>query len=517
LYLAPGTLLDKGKEQELHPARFTNDELPRFSYEFDSLTFVCYIRGEFFHPEFNKFFQVHDDCGVIQDQVFSRAQKLFLAFFSLAAGLFPEFQGAATGLATQVSFRSRDSLASAKNTKVAPAALAKYRLAESLLQQGKPTEAAEALDAAIQLQTDFVEAHFALGVILARQGEKSYGAAIDHFLEVIRLDPKHVDARVNLSNLLEQDGEFEAAAAAMKEAVALADGQANLYVMLGRRQGQAEKYREAIESFHRALKLDPQVPGAHYGLAMTLRSQGDLSAAQSEFELALKLNPDDALAHYQLGRFLIQQKRPVEASHHLQEAVRLKPELADAYAKLGVLYRSLNKNDEAEKALRTAVRLNPKLGKAQYGLAQLLQAKGETEEAQKLFEQVREAKASSSALNQASTLNLRGVTLMKAGRLDEALGNFRNALKLDPSLASASYNQGLVLAQQGKTTEAIECFRTAIRLRPGFALAHYGLGLALHLAGDPAAEEQLRKAELMKGFMPLKGDRNRTVTLEDPD
>jgi hypothetical protein len=74
-----------------------------------------------------------------------------------------------------------------------------------------------------------------------------------------------------------------------------------------------------------------------------------------------------------------------------------------------------------------------------------------------------------------------------------------------------------VLAQQGKTTEAIECFRTAIRLRPGFALAHYGLGLALHLAGDPAAEEQLRKAELMKGFMPLKGDRNRTVTLEDPD
>jgi tetratricopeptide (TPR) repeat protein len=250
---------------------------------------------------------------------------------------------------------------------------------------------------------------------------------------------------------------------------------------------------------------------------MTLRSLGDLGAAQSEFELALKLNPDDALAHYQLGRFMIQQKRPVEAAHHLQEAIRLKPELADAYAKLGLLYRSLKKNDEAEKAFRTAVRLNPNLEKAQYGLAQLLQAKGETEEAQKLFDQVQQAKASSSALNQASTLNLRGVTLMKAGRLDEALGNFRNALKLDPSLASASYNQGLVLAQQGKTTEAIECFRTAIRLRPGFALAHYGLGLALHLAGDPAAEEQLRKAELMKGFMPLKGDRNRTVPPEDPD
>ena len=413
--------------------------------------------------------------------------------------------------------RSGGSAASARKTQVNPEAVAKYRSAESLLQQDKPAEAAEALNAAIQLQPAFVEAHFALGVILARQGEASYAAAIDHFLEVVRLDPKHVDARINLSNLLEQDGEFEAAATAMKDAVALRDGQANLYVMLGRKQDQAEKYREAIESFQQALKLDPQVPGAHYGLALTQVALGDFSAAQSEFEVALKLNPDDALAHYQLGRFLIQQKRPAEAAHHLQEAIRLKPDLADAYAKLGVLYRSLNKNDEAEKALRTAVRLNPKLGKAQYALAQLLQAKGETEEAQKLFEQVREAKASSSALNQASTLNLRGVTLMKAGRLDEALGNFRNALKLDPSLASASYNQGLVLAQQGKTTEAIECFRAAIRLRPGFALAHYGLGLVLQLAGDPSAEEQLRKAELMKDLMPLKGNINRTVPPEDPD
>jgi tetratricopeptide (TPR) repeat protein len=74
-----------------------------------------------------------------------------------------------------------------------------------------------------------------------------------------------------------------------------------------------------------------------------------------------------------------------------------------------------------------------------------------------------------------------------------------------------------VLAQQGKTTEAIECFRAAIRLRPGFALAHYGLGLVLQLAGDPSAEEQLRKAELMKDLMPLKGNINRTVPPEDPD
>jgi hypothetical protein len=39
----------------------------------------------------------------------------------------------------------------------------------------------------------------------------------------------------------------------------------------------------------------------------------------------------------------------------------------------------------------------------------------------------------------------------------------------------------------------------------------------LQLAGDPSAEEQLRKAELMKDLMPLKGNINRTVPPEDPD
>jgi tetratricopeptide (TPR) repeat protein len=406
---------------------------------------------------------------------------------------------------------------SARKSEASPAALGKYRLAESLVKEGKIAEAIHALQAAIQLESNFIEAHFVLGVLLAREGRPSYGAAIDQFLEVLRLDPKHVDARINLSNMLEQEEDFEGAASALKEALGMAGERADLYVMLGQKQAAAERYREAVSSFHRALELDPRVPGAHYGLAMTLRSLGDLAAAQSEFESALKLNPDDALAHYQLGRFLIQQKDVVGAAHHLEESVRLKPELADAYAKLGILYRSLGKNEEAEKAYRTAVRLNPQLEKACYGLAQLLQAEGKTEEAQKVFEQVRQLKASSSSLAEASSLNAAGVVRMNAGELNEALEKFRAALALDPTYAAAAYNQGLVLARQEKTAEAIESFKTAIRLRPGFVLAHYGLGLALRLAGDPAADEQLRKAQLMRKLAPQVGNINRTTKSEDPD
>jgi tetratricopeptide (TPR) repeat protein len=404
-----------------------------------------------------------------------------------------------------------------KETDAHSAALAKYRLAESLEQQGKIAEAIEALRESIQLSPAFTEAHFVLGVLLARQGNEHYAAAVDEFLAVLRLDPRHIDARINLSSVLEQEGDFVAAASALKEALSIAGDRADLYVMLGQKQGGAEQYQDSIKSFRKALELDPKIPGAHYGLAMTLRSLGDLAAAQAEFEEALKLNPNDALAHYQLGRFLIQQKQPTEAAHHLEEAVRLDPQLADAYAKLGILYRSVGKNDEAEKAYRTAVRLNPKLEKACYGLAQLLQAEGKTEEAQKVFEQVRQLKAGSNALAEASSLNAAGVARMNAGELDEALEKFRAARTLYPTYAAAAYNQALVLARQEKTSEAIQCFKTAIQLQPGFVLAHYGLGLALRLAGDPSADEQLRKAQLMKKLVPQVGNINKSPHAEDPD
>src|SRR5262245_32201103 len=113
-----------------------------------------------------------------------------------------------------------------------PLAAAKCRSAESLFQQGRTAEAISALNTALQLQPDSIEAHFLLGVISARQGKENYAVALDHFLEVLRLDPQHLDARINLSNLLEQEGDPEGAVAALKEAISLASGRADLYVML---------------------------------------------------------------------------------------------------------------------------------------------------------------------------------------------------------------------------------------------------------------------------------------------
>jgi tetratricopeptide (TPR) repeat protein len=272
------------------------------------------------------------------------------------------------------------------------AAADKYQLAKTLEGKGKNVEAIETLRAAIQLPPDFTEAHFSLGVLLARQGEEQYGVALDEFIEVLRLDPKHADARINLSNLFEQGGNLEAALGQIHEALRVIGATAELYTLLGEKQVRARRYSEAIRSFHNALKLDARSSAAHYGLGMALRSLGSLSEARSEFEATLDLDAGDPYAHYQLGRLLVKDEEVQQALSHLRESIRLKPTLSEPWAELGVLYRRLNRPEEAEQAFRKALESSPDQEKACYALAQLLQTEGKNAEAKEFFERVEQIK-----------------------------------------------------------------------------------------------------------------------------
>jgi tetratricopeptide (TPR) repeat protein len=87
------------------------------------------------------------------------------------------------------------------------------------------------------------------------------------------------------------------------------------------------------------------------------------------------------------------------------------------------------------------------------------------------------------------------MALREKGRSQEALGHFREAVRLEPGLAIAHYNLGRALKQQGQLDEAVRHYRRAIALDPGLAAAHNGLGSALGSQGRlPDAVRQFREA-----------------------
>ena len=70
------------------------------------------------------------------------------------------------------------------------------------------------------------------------------------------------------------------------------------------------------------------------------------------------------------------------------------------------------------------------------------------------------------------------VFIMK-GQTDEAIGEYRESLRLKPDYPQAHDNLGNAFLIKGRTDEAISQFREAIRVKPDYADAHNNLGAAL--------------------------------------
>jgi tetratricopeptide (TPR) repeat protein/glycosyltransferase involved in cell wall biosynthesis len=77
-----------------------------------------------------------------------------------------------------------------------------------------------------------------------------------------------------------------------------------------------------------------------------------------------------------------------------------------------------------------------------------------------------------------------------AGRAEDAVAAYREALAIDPTLAPAMNNLGALVASMGRGDEALELFRAAVAAEPTYAEARNNLGIALARTGhhDQAIE-----------------------------
>jgi tetratricopeptide (TPR) repeat protein/serine/threonine protein kinase len=172
---------------------------------------------------------------------------------------------------------------------------------------------------------------------------------------------------------------------------------------------------------------------------------------------------------------------------------------------LGMAFRSEEERGQGEAFLREAQRRYPNDFRLNDDLREFLSAmpspQGE--------EAIRFA-AVTVALRPGSPgarLNL-GLELVKKGRLDEAIAEYKEAIRLKKDYAMAHNNLGNALYNKGRLDEAIAQFREAIRLKKDYTMAHGNLGYALRVKGllDEAIAECREAIRLNKDLPGAHGN-----------
>lgn len=97
-------------------------------------------------------------------------------------------------------------------------------------------------------------------------------------------------------------------------------------------------------------------------------------------------------------------------------------------------------------------------------------------------------------ISQSDEHNARGIDLADRGWLDEAVSEFRKAIRLDPQSAHAHDNLGTVLAEKGQLLEALFEYVEAVKADPDSPTAHHYLASFLAGQGHDLAVQQYRKA-----------------------
>lgn len=306
-------------------------------------------------------------------------------------------------------------------------------------------------------------------------------------------------------------------------------------------------HREAIDEFRRAASTDPLVTGPtaqrpSISAAIALLRQGrfrdarglleqsdalrdwsearrihaliywaesDYDRSIEQLEAAIALNPADERSRLALSRVLSSAGRVADAERALQETIRVLPSSARAHWWLATTYERVNRFDDArreyERAAAGAVagrsHLYGAIGRLASGAADLAGTVDAFSRA------VRDDPD-----NPAWHRLLAGA-LLHHDRADDAIAEFRAALRIDPQDREALFGLGRIYLDTGRNQEAVQALRRATELKADAADALYALATALTRSGNN--EEAARYFERVEQVQrQALTDRRRALSLD---
>jgi tetratricopeptide (TPR) repeat protein len=264
-------------------------------------------------------------------------------------------------------------------------------------------------------------------------------------------------------------GDSEGAMALYKAAIAENPSLRMAHGRLGDLYRDRDDYADAAHEYETASRLDPYSAELAYSLGLSYQFLHRLAEAAAAYLRALNLQPGNVRANMNLGLVYVALGKPADALPYLKKATQLSPASADAWSNYGVGLDAAGHLTEAQRAYEHALELDTGSPTTLQNLAANLIGQHKPREALAVCQQLL------LRADNALTRTRMGEALALNGQRDEAMREFRIALRRDPRAYLAMSDEGFLLIQEyregmeldePKRESALALWGASLRINP---------------------------------------------------
>jgi tetratricopeptide (TPR) repeat protein len=283
------------------------------------------------------------------------------------------------------------------------------------------------------------------------------------------VDPNCIAAQVNLGLAYFKTGQFENAITPLEAAAKDGVDSDQVHTLLGMSLFSLKRYSSAASHFNVLFARKPENTMRQYFLAESYVRSSDTAKLARLFDGLQDKAPNSPVVHMLAGERYDEMNRVTDAIGEFKLAVRDASEMPFIHFGLGYFYWEEHRFDQAQEEFLKETRV----------------PNGEAEQAKGYLADI----------------------ALRSGDLARAEDLVRDALHGDPAVRIAHYDLGVILTGQNKSNEAIQEFTEAIRLDPTRPDAYYRLAkIYMQLGEREHSRELLAKVSEIHSseHVPLK-------------
>ncbi len=232
------------------------------------------------------------------------------------------------------------------------------------------------------------------------------------------------------------------------------------YKELGIKQMQEENYKDAVNSFQKALdqslgRIRAQELDVCYYKALAQYKSGDTKAAIETYDNLIDYDGKNWEVYYLRGSVLLADGQNEAALKDYAQAVSLNESDAKLYGHISENLQNAGEKDQAQSYLEKGLQIKPSSAADYEGLGELYALKGDTENAASMYNQAAEKGEDSAYLSL-------GKMYAANDQMDEAKAAFQKYMDKYPKDADALEQLGEIAAESGDYADAATYYKKSI-------------------------------------------------------